>query len=99
MSSTILRPWQGFDLELIESRDVVLLRPQADPAIGQKGTIPNGEAPRIIKRDRELIGLGDQAKLVPMIECDVRLISPIGRKLLRLGARQQHAIVERMQEP
>src|SRR5262249_27145238 len=76
MSSTILRPWQGIDLELIESRDVVLLRPQADPAIGQKGAIPNGEEPRIIKRDRELIALGDQAKLVPMIERDVRLGSP-----------------------
>src|SRR5215472_5300787 len=73
-SSTILRPWQGIDLEQIESRDVVLLRPQADPAIGQKGAIPNGEEPRIIKRDRELIALGDQAKLVP--ERDVRLGSP-----------------------
>src|SRR5262249_11397938 len=76
MSSTILRPSQGFDLELIESRDVFLLRPQAEPALGQKGAIPNGEEPRIIKRDRELIALRDQAKLVPMIERDVCLGSP-----------------------
>src|SRR5262249_48652102 len=76
MSSTILRPWQGFDLELIESCDVVLLRPQADAAIGQKSAVPNREEPCIIKRDRKLRRRSDHTKLVPMIESDVRFGAP-----------------------
>src|SRR5262249_60759920 len=75
-SSTVLRPWQGYDLELIESCDVVRLGQQADAAIGQKSAVPNREEPCIVKRDRELIGLRDHAKLVPMIQRDVRLGSP-----------------------
>src|SRR5262249_61036797 len=94
-SSTVLRPWQGYDLELIEWCGVVPLRPQADAAIGQKSAVPNREEPCIVKRDRELIGLRDHAKLVPMIECDVCLGSPDPLHLATQDAKEVDTFLQR----
>src|SRR5215510_2240827 len=75
-ASARLRPWEGRDLEPIEARDVVLLGPQPDAAIRQEGAVLRREQPGVVEENRELIVLGDEAELVPMIAGDVGVGSP-----------------------